>query len=182
MGQPKTLLEDICNHAFSLGADELEVESDDGELLVFVHVGNTAISIAAFEGSSKDARELRKDLFAAGRRPVNAMVAGRPVKLQVKRSETFGDHAFRVKVMSAAPGERRFTAKQGQYLAFLHHYTKVHRRPPSESELQEYFRVSPPSVHNMVITLERNGLIERTPGEARSIRVLVPPDQLPPLE
>ena len=75
----------------------------------------------------------------------------------------------------------RFTEKQGQYLAFIFLYTKLHRRPPSESDMQLHFKVTPPSVHQMVLTLEANGLIERTPGQARSIRVLVPPEYLPPL-
>jgi hypothetical protein len=34
----------------------------------------------------------------------------------------------------------------------------------------------------MVITLEANGFIERVPGEARSIRLKIPPEQLPDLE
>jgi hypothetical protein len=34
----------------------------------------------------------------------------------------------------------------------------------------------------MIVTLERNGLIERTPGEARSIRLMVAPEHLLPLE
>jgi hypothetical protein len=33
----------------------------------------------------------------------------------------------------------------------------------------------------MVLTLERAGLIHRQPGVARSIRVLVEPEALPPL-
>jgi hypothetical protein len=36
-----------------------------------------------------------------------------------------------------------FTPKQGQYLAFIHLYTRLHRRPPAETDMQEYFRVSP---------------------------------------
>ncbi len=75
----------------------------------------------------------------------------------------------------------KFTEKQGQYLAFIHHYNKIHRRPPAESDMQAYFQVTPPSVHNMILTLEARGLIERTPWTARSIRVLVPPEDLPRL-
>jgi hypothetical protein len=73
----------------------------------------------------------------------------------------------------------RFTKKQGRYLAFIHQYTKVHGVPPAEHEMQRHFEVSPPSVHQMVINLEKKGLIERTPGMARSIRVLVPARDLP---
>jgi repressor LexA len=74
-----------------------------------------------------------------------------------------------------------FTPKQGQYLAFIHYYTKIHREPPAEADLQRYFRVSPPAVHTMILTLERRGLIERTPGKARSIRIRIPPNELPDL-
>lgn len=76
---------------------------------------------------------------------------------------------------------RPYTDKQGQYLAFIYWYTKIHRQAPSEAEIQEYFRVSPPSVHQMILTLEKNGLIERTSGQARSIRLLIPREELPDL-
>ena len=76
----------------------------------------------------------------------------------------------------------RFTDKQGQYLAFIDAYTRVHRRPPAEHEVQHYFGVTPPSVHQMILTLERAGLIRRQPGVPRSIEVLVPPEKLPLLE
>jgi DNA-binding MarR family transcriptional regulator len=45
--------------------------------------------------------------------------------------------------------------------------------------LQRHFQVSPPSVHQMIVTLERNGLIRRQPGAARSIQILVAPKDLP---
>jgi Mn-dependent DtxR family transcriptional regulator len=55
-----------------------------------------------------------------------------------------------------APSLPRFTQKQGQYLAFIQALLV-----PAEADLRRYFRVSPPSVHQMVITLERAGLIRR---------------------
>jgi len=74
------------------------------------------------------------------------------------------------------------TLLQGQYLAFVRAYTLIHREPPAEADMQRFFRVTPPSVHRMVVTLAERGLIARTPGQARSLRVLVPPEELPPLE
>ncbi|MBW1681029.1 MAG: MarR family transcriptional regulator, partial [Deltaproteobacteria bacterium] len=56
----------------------------------------------------------------------------------------------------------KYTKRQGQYLAFIYYYTKIHGYPPAEADMQRYFRVSPPSVHQMVITLEKRGFIERT--------------------
>lgn len=76
---------------------------------------------------------------------------------------------------------QRFTDKQGQYLAFIHAYTLVLGRPPAEADLQRHFHVTPPSVHQMVLTLERAGLIRRRPGIARSIELIVQPECLPPL-
>jgi repressor LexA len=76
---------------------------------------------------------------------------------------------------------KTFTPKQGQYLAFIHLYMRLHRRPPAETDMQQYFRVSPPSVHQMVLTLERRGFIRRQPRTARSIELLVDPKQLPGL-
>jgi Mn-dependent DtxR family transcriptional regulator len=75
----------------------------------------------------------------------------------------------------------RFTPKQGQYLAFIYAYTRVLGRPPAEADLQRHFGVSPPSVHQMILTLERAGLIRRQPGVARSIEVLIAPEELPVL-
>ena len=75
-----------------------------------------------------------------------------------------------------------YTSKQGQYLAFIHYYFKIHGRAPSEADMQLYFRVSPPSVHQMILTLDRRGLISRIPGQARSIRLLIPREHLPDLE
>ena len=75
-----------------------------------------------------------------------------------------------------------FSKKQGQYLAFIYYYTLVNGRAPSEADIQRYFRVSPPSVHQMIVGLERSGLILRDAGRARSIRLNVPRGELPDLE
>lgn len=72
--------------------------------------------------------------------------------------------------------------KQGQYVAFIHAYTKLHRRAPAESEIQEYFRTTPPAVHEMLKTLQRKQFISRTAGVARSTKVLLPDHEIPELE
>ncbi len=71
-----------------------------------------------------------------------------------------------------------YTSKQGQYLAFIYHYSKIHGQAPSEADMQRYFQVSPPSVHQMIMSLEKHGFIERKPGQGRSIRLLLPRDSL----
>lgn len=75
-----------------------------------------------------------------------------------------------------------FTELQGQYLAFIHAYTKINRRPPAEADMQRFFEVTPPSVHRMVVELEQRGLISRQAGQARSIKIRLAPDQIPPLK
>ena len=93
----------------------------------------------------------------------------------------------------------QFTKTQGQYLAYIYHYTQIipqghkfrtsrqaaqlsfNHQPPSEADIQRYFRVTPPTVHQMILKLEENGFILRVPRQARTIRVLVPPEELPQL-
>ena len=76
----------------------------------------------------------------------------------------------------------RFTPRQGQYLAFIHAYTLVIGRPPAEADMQRFFQVSGPAVHQMVAALEKAGLINRQPGVPRSIRLLVARSVLPELQ
>jgi len=76
----------------------------------------------------------------------------------------------------------KITERQGQYLSFISQYMKVNGRSPAESDIQRYFDVSPPTVHQMVVKLEILGLITRQPGVARSIQVMVSPDDIPALK
>ena len=80
------------------------------------------------------------------------------------------------------PNGQGFTEKQGQYLAFIYAYSRIFRRPPAEADMQRHFGVTPPSVHQMVLTLERAGLIRRQQGVPRSIELLVAPEHLPILK
>ena len=75
-----------------------------------------------------------------------------------------------------------FTEKQGQYLAFIYAYGRIFRRPPAEADMQRHFQVTPPTVHQMVLTLKRARLISRKPGVPRSIELLVAPENLPILK
>ncbi len=76
----------------------------------------------------------------------------------------------------------KFTARQGQFLAFIHLYRKLHRRGPAELDLVKFFRVTPPSVHLMIVRLEQLGLVTRERGVPRSVRVAIPVKELPELE
>lgn len=75
-----------------------------------------------------------------------------------------------------------YTEKQGQYLAFIYYYTKVNGYAPAEQDMQRYFQVSAPSVHRMVVELEKKALIQRTPRKQRSIELQLSKAELPELE
>lgn len=77
---------------------------------------------------------------------------------------------------------RPFTARQGQYLAFIYYYTKIMRQPPAESDFQRYFQVTPAGAHQMIVKLDDRGLITREPGRSRTIQLLLSRESLPDLE
>jgi hypothetical protein len=74
--------------------------------------------------------------------------------------------------LSEAPDEsideskiRRTLYREAGPLPGLHYtYSHMFGRPPAETDPQRHFRVSPPSVHQLIVTLESNGLIRRQPG------------------
>ncbi len=74
------------------------------------------------------------------------------------------------------------TARQAQFLAYIHHYDMVNGCAPAEADMQRFFQITAPSVHSMVLTLERRGFIQRVPGQARSITLKIPPASLPQLK
>ncbi len=78
--------------------------------------------------------------------------------------------------------EISYTEKQGQYLAFIFYYTKVNGIPPAQIDLQRYFAVTPPTIHQMILQLEKKGLISRTPNTPRSLKICIPEEQLPRLK
>ncbi|WP_041395073.1 LexA family protein [Photobacterium profundum] len=75
--------------------------------------------------------------------------------------------------------EKKFTQRQGEYLAFIFYYTRLNKRSPAEVDIQNYFGVSSASTHQMLRVLVEKQLIKKEKGKARSMTVLVPQDQLP---
>ena len=82
----------------------------------------------------------------------------------------------------SSPLKPRFTRKQGQYLAFIYTYNLLNRRAPAEADFQRFFLVTPPTVHQMIVTLERCGLVSRVPSQPRSLQLCVSADDLPALQ
>jgi DNA-binding MarR family transcriptional regulator len=72
-----------------------------------------------------------------------------------------------------------YTARQGQFLAYIHQYSIVNGCAPAEADMERFFGVTPPTVHQMVLRLERRGFVRRVPGQARSLSLIVSPDSLP---
>jgi hypothetical protein len=188
MGKPRTLLEELCAHGSSFGATFVEVEVKDGHELVVAGDEGSVFRIAKYPSGSRDGKELLGDLQAAKakKKGVRTLIGGRGFVLNVTASP--GEDVFHVTILPvslldpSSTSSPSFTAKQGQYLAFIYNYSKMYRQAPSEADLQRHFRVSPPSIHEMIKTLARNGLIETTPGQARSIRLLVAEDSIPRLK
>ena len=99
-----------------------------------------------------------------------------PVEIERRQAGYRAGHTNRGSATSS------YTPKQGQYLSFIYYYTKIHGLPPSEAEMQRYFGVSPPAVHQMILNLQARGVIERVPRTPRSVRLTVPRSDLPDLE
>ena len=66
------------------------------------------------------------------------------------------------------------TARQAEYLAFIRAFADRWGVPPSFDEIGRHFMTTAPSVNNMVKTLEARGFLTRVPGQARTLRVIVP--------
>jgi Mn-dependent DtxR family transcriptional regulator len=75
-----------------------------------------------------------------------------------------------------------YTEKQGQYLSFIFYYIKINGVAPAQIDFQRYFSVSPPTVHQMMVQLEKKGLISRIPNKARALALCLPEDQVPRLK
>jgi hypothetical protein len=124
MGKPATLLQGLCGHARSLGAQSIGAEHKDGRDWVFAYKDGVGFGIANYASSSADGKELRGNLYAAAKRPVRTVIGGQVYILKVRIVESFGEDAFEVSVDPAPKPDPsmapRFTAKQGQYLAFIY--------------------------------------------------------------
>jgi hypothetical protein len=105
-----------------------------------------------------------------GRLPIQASIWGPGSPSETSKAKP-------ARAVSKSP----FTRRQGQFLTFIHLYTKLNRRPPAESDIAAYFQVASSSVHSMLKTLKTQGLISTEPGASRSVRLLIDTTTLPPL-
>jgi DNA-binding MarR family transcriptional regulator len=80
-------------------------------------------------------------------------------------------------VVAVIEAAKPFTIVQGQYLTFIYYYTKIHGTALAEADFQRSFRVTAPVLHQMIMTLEAPGFIDREPGRppSRSTRYRLTP-------
>lgn len=76
------------------------------------------------------------------------------------------------------------TRRQGQFLAYIREYMlrSEHGVAPTHTELQRFFKLTPPSVNSMLKRLDERGFIRRIPGKARAIELVINPEPIPPLD
>jgi hypothetical protein len=98
MGRPTTLLEGLCGHALSLGAESIEVKHKNGREWVFANKRGMGIEIANYTSFSDVSKELRGDLYAAAKKPVRSVMGGHVYILKVHIFESFGEDAFAVSI------------------------------------------------------------------------------------
>src|ERR1043165_4766067 len=67
------------------------------------------------------------------------------------------------------------TAKQRKVYEFIKGYIKSNDEPPTIAEIGKHFQISSSaSVHGILLALEREGLIKRTPNISRGIEIVKP--------
>lgn len=74
------------------------------------------------------------------------------------------------------------TKKQLEYLCYIVDYTKLHGVAPAFADIESYFKVAPSTVNQVIKTLEIKGYLSKQSGVARSLKVNIPSQFLPPNE
>src|ERR1700752_2817400 len=127
MGKPETFLEGLSGHALSLGAETYEGRYEGDWQRDFAQIDGTSVRIGKYARSSRDEKELRETLDAAAQKPARAILGGRAFIIDVRIFEHFGEAAFEVSLNPAPKPDPSvaplFTARQGQYLAYIYNYT-----------------------------------------------------------
>lgn len=75
----------------------------------------------------------------------------------------------------------RFTPQQGQYLAYLHLYWKLHRIGPTLPEIARYFHESLERTEQVMGELEQLQFVQREAGRSRFWQLQIAPTWLPEL-
>jgi DNA-binding MarR family transcriptional regulator len=165
---------ELSTSATQIDQDEMreaaaDCTDDDRSIVVYIPEGNPKTIVAEFTIPKARQMDVVDGIYRKFTRTVNHF-----------SQSTISFPKTSLRIIEQA--KSRYTPKQGQYLAFIYYYTKLNRRPPAEAYMQRYFRTNPPTVHNMIVQLEKKGLIQKKPYEPRSIRLLLSRKELPDLE
>ena len=92
------VLAEVVARVLSTGATEFEMEYEDGQEHVVAFCGAAGVGVAAFRSDSDGAQELRRQLYALGKKRRKIIHAGIEYALRVKVFDSFGENAFRVTI------------------------------------------------------------------------------------
>jgi hypothetical protein len=97
-GTKESVLERFAVQAIAGGAKTLKIEYDEGYEEVYACQGDVGVSIGCrIPSSSEEAKSLRAELYAMGKRPRRLDVGGRTYELRCRTYDSFGEDAFEVK-------------------------------------------------------------------------------------
>jgi hypothetical protein len=88
----------LVAEAVRRGADGLDIEYKDGCEEVCAMKGCVGFGIASLDSSSEEARDLRRQLHAIGKRGETISTAGGTFRLKVRTYDSFGETAYRVEI------------------------------------------------------------------------------------
>jgi hypothetical protein len=93
-----SVLTDVVSKVLDASATAFEVEYKDGLERVFARNGTIGVGVAAYRSDGREAQELRRQLYAMGRRRKKIEVSGVEYVLRVEIFDSFGEDGFRVTV------------------------------------------------------------------------------------
>jgi len=92
----ENIVEEVVAKALRTGADSIEVEYKHPHEWVFAIGGGIGFGIASFDGSSAEAKALRKELYALKKKKKRIAIDGAEYELRVQVYDSFGEDAFRI--------------------------------------------------------------------------------------
>ena len=95
----QSIIEQLASNAIRVGADVLNIEYKSGYEEVFAMCGNIGHGIASLKSTSPGAESLRAELQAMVRRNRQFTLADREYELRCRVYESFGEDAYRVKIV-----------------------------------------------------------------------------------
>jgi len=103
-----SILEEIAFKTIRSGGQAVEVEYKDGYEEIFPLSGPSGVTVGTrLEGSSKEARSLRADLYGIVKKRRRITVGGAEYELRCRVYDSFGEDAFRLEWRLVKPTKAR---------------------------------------------------------------------------